>query len=71
MLCPMSTASDLLALYLAAEASILQGQSVRHGERMLTMADLAEVRAERQRLELRVNAETRGGSPRYQLADLS
>lgn len=71
MLCNMSTASDLLALYLAAEAAILQGQSVRHGERMLTMADLAEVRAERQRLEIRVSNETAGGSPRYQVADFS
>lgn len=67
----MSTASDLLSLYLAAEAAILQGQSFRHGERQLTMADLAEVRAERQRLELRVNSETRGGSARHQLADFS
>lgn len=67
----MSTASDLLAKYLAAESAILSGQEVRMGDRSLKMADLAEVRAERQRLELRVNAETRGGSPRYQTADFS
>jgi len=67
----MSTASDLLALYLAAEAKILSGQSVRMGDRMLSLPDLSEVRSERQRLELRVNAETRGGSPRHQTADFS
>jgi hypothetical protein len=67
----MSTASDLLAKYLAAESAILSGQEFRMGDRALKMADLAEVRAERQRLELRVNAETRGGSPRYQTADFS
>lgn len=67
----MSTASDLLALYLAAEGKILAGQSTRMGDRMLTMADLAEVRTERRNLERRVNAEAGGGSARYQLADLS
>jgi hypothetical protein len=67
----MSTASDLLALYLAAEAAILQGQSTRMGDRMLTLADLSEVRAERKELERRVNGEASGQSARYQLADLS
>lgn len=57
-LAPMSTASDLLALYLAAEAKILLGQSSALGDRQLTMADLADVRAERAKLERRVAAET-------------
>lgn len=69
----MSTASDLLALYLAAEEKILSGQSGSIGDRQLTMADLAEVRKERQNLERRVAGETRTnlGSPgaRHQLAE--
>lgn len=71
----MSTASDLLALYLAAEAKILAGQSASIGDRSLTLANLAEVRKERQNLERRVDAETRATSgstgARHQLADFS
>jgi hypothetical protein len=67
----MSTASNLLALYLSAEAAILQGQSTRMGDRMLTMADLAAVVAERRNLERRVNGETSGQVARHQLADFS
>jgi hypothetical protein len=67
----MSTASDLLALYLAAEAKILSGQSTRMGDRMLTMADLAAVQAERRALERRVQGEGSGQIARHQLADFS
>jgi hypothetical protein len=67
----MSNASDLLALYLTAEAAILQGQSSRLGDRMLTMADLAEVRAERKALERRVQSESSGMSARHQLASFN
>ena len=71
ILCNMSTASDLLALYLAAEAKILSGQSTRMGDRMLTMADLAAVQAERRALERRVQGEGSGQIARHQLADFS
>lgn len=37
---------DRLARYVAAETAILSGQSYRIGERQLTRAELAEVRAE-------------------------
>lgn len=67
----MSTASDLLAKYLAAEMAILDGQSFRMGERILTMADLDVVRRERASLERRVQGETNGSSARYQVADFS
>lgn len=67
----MSTASDLLAKYLAAEMAILDGQSFKMGDRMLTMADLNTVRDERARLERRVQAESNSSTARYQLADLS
>lgn len=53
----MSTATDMLAKYLAAEAAILNGQSVRWGERTLQRADLPEVRAGRKEWESRVKAE--------------
>jgi hypothetical protein len=71
----MSTASDLLALYLEAEARILRRQSYTIGDRTFTLANLAEVRRERERLEKRVAAESTGDSgrvgPRHLQADFS
>lgn len=71
----MSAASDLLALYLEAEAKILKGQSATIGDRSLTRANLAEVRRERANLERRVQAESNQasglGGPRYSVADFS
>ena len=73
----MSIASDLLALYVAAEKKILLGQSVGLADRTLTLANLAEVRREREKLERRVNAETAAasgstlGSARYCTPDFS
>ena len=71
----MSTATDMLQKYLDAEASILSGQSVRFGERMLTRANLIEVQNGRKEWQLRVNSETRiaagGSSVRYQTPDFS
>ncbi len=46
-----------LDLYLAAEAKILAGQSVRFGERQLQRADLSEVRAEIKALQAAVARE--------------
>lgn len=70
----MSTNSDRLQLYLAAEAKILGGQSVRMGDRQLQRADLSEVRAEIRMLQAAVARETaatagRGG--RFSQADFS
>jgi hypothetical protein len=68
----MSTASDMLAKYLAAEVTILGGQMYRWGDRQLTRADLAEVRAGRQEWERKVAAESRGSdSVGVRLANLS
>jgi len=71
----MSTASDLLALYVAAEAKILKGQAATVGDMTLTRANLAEVRRERANLERRVAAENRlasgGSSTGYALADFT
>jgi hypothetical protein len=71
----MSTASDLLTLYLAAEKKILLGQSTQLGDRTLTLANLAEVRKERENLERRVAAENRSqmgfGRAGFSQADFS
>jgi len=53
----MSTATDMLAFYLAAEQAILQGKEFRSGDRMFRQEDLAEVRAGRKEWEAKVSAE--------------
>jgi len=53
----MSTATDMLALYLAAEVAVLKGTSFRLGDQMLTRANLAEIIAGRQNWQRQVNAE--------------
>jgi hypothetical protein len=58
----MTTATDMLAKYLTAEAEILQGKEVRFGDRTLRMEDLDMVRAGRKEWEGKVNAEA-GRSP--------
>jgi len=75
----MSTATDRLARYIAAETEILQSQEVRQdlgdgrGYRMLKMADLEVVRQVIKDLQREVAAETRNaaGGFGYSLADLS
>lgn len=76
----MTTATDMLSKYIAAETAILAGQIVHFrneagGQRTLTLANLAEVQQGRRDWELRVNAESRiaagGTSPRYQTPDFS
>jgi len=70
-----TTASEMLDKYITAEAAILEGQSVRFGDRILTRANLIEVQQGRRDWERRVNAEARiaagGTSPRYQTPDFS
>lgn len=61
-----------LELYLAAEAKILSGQSVRMGERQLQRADLAEVRRQIAILQAAVereNALSEGRGSRFAQAD--
>lgn len=53
----MSTATDMRDLYIAAETAVLKGQSYRMGERMLTLADLEQIRAGRREWEGRVAVE--------------
>jgi len=65
----MSTATDMLAKYLAAEAAILGGQSYRWGDRQLTRADLSMVQAGRREWERKAAAESRGGNAGVALAN--
>lgn len=53
----MTTATDMLALYLAAETAVLDGQAFTMGSRSLTMANLAEIRRGRTEWEAKVGAE--------------
>lgn len=70
----MSTASDMLALYIAAEKKVLQGLSVTMNGRSLTRVNLPEIRAGRQEWQAKVDAETaqtQGGSSNYSVADFT
>jgi len=58
----MSTATDMLARYLAAEQAVLEGKTVKFGERLLGMEDLAEIRAGRQEWERKAASEAAGTS---------
>jgi len=70
----MSTATEMLGLYLAAEAAVLKGQSFRLGERQVTRADLAQIISGRKEWERRVAAEAdaaAGGTAGVAIADFS
>jgi hypothetical protein len=75
----MSVASDRLALYIAAEVLILQGQEIRQdlgdgrGYRSLKMVDLDIVRQVIKDLQAEIRGETAnaGGGFGYSLANLS
>ncbi len=65
----MATAHEMLELYMQAEASVLAGQSVRIGDRHLTRADLAEIRAGRREWQAQVDALSRRGRAGWANAD--
>ncbi|HXD38780.1 MAG TPA: primosomal replication protein PriB/PriC domain protein [Rhodanobacter sp.] len=69
----MSTATDMLQLYLDAEAKVLAGQSVAWGDRTLTRANLAEIRAGRAEWQRTVNHEkpASSGGGGYALANFN
>lgn len=70
----MSTATDMLDLYVAAEKAVLRNQSYTINGRSLTRADLPEIRAGRQEWERKVAAEqasSKGGSAAFSVADFS
>jgi len=53
----MSTATDMLAAYIAAETAVLSGAEYRLGDRMLKKADLEFIQAGRREWQAKVNAE--------------
>lgn len=57
----MTTATDMVAFYTAAEAKVLKGQTIRHGDRQLTLANLQEIRDGRREWEARVARESGSG----------
>lgn len=57
----MSTATEMLALYLDAEKRVLKGQTVSFSGRTLTMSNLSEIVAERKQWERRVASESNSG----------
>ncbi len=67
----LSQAKNILERYLEAELAVLDGRSVTFGSRVLTMADLDEIRAGRQEWERKVTSlenAARGRSRPYKLA---
>ncbi len=68
----MSTATDMLDLYISAEKDVLSGKEFTLNGRGLKRENLAEIRAGRDEWQAKVNAEsagTKGGSSLYSLAD--
>lgn len=68
----MSTATDMLALYIQAEKDVLKGKSVSVNGRSMSRENLQEIRAGRSEWQRKVdseNASKNGGSSLYSLAD--
>ena len=70
----MSTATDMLALYIAAEKAVLKNQSYTIDSVSYTKADLDKLRVGRQEWQRIVNNESaaaQGGSSLFSVADFS
>lgn len=70
----MSIAQDMVSLYLEAERKVLASQSYTLNGRVMTRADLPEIRAGRQEWEAKLRTEqsgSQGGSSLYSVADFS
>lgn len=67
----MTTATDMLAAYLAAESAILLGKEASIGDRRLRYEDLAEIRNGRKEWEARVAAETANAAQAPSIGGLS
>lgn len=70
----MSTATDMLANYIAAETAILKGKEYMMNGRRLSYENLAEIRKGRQEWQQKVDAESAasgGGSSNYSVADFT
>lgn len=58
----MSTATQMLAKYLAAEELVLEGKEAKIGDRSFRLEDLAQIREGRKEWEGKVAAERRAAS---------
>lgn len=58
----MTTATEMLAKYLAAECALLEGKEVSFGDRRLRMEDLPSIIKGRQEWEQRVARESARGN---------
>lgn len=73
----MSTATEMVTKYLAAEQALLDGKDVTWNGRRLAMEDLDKIRAGRREWEARVAQESPGsqstsfGGTRFKLATFS
>lgn len=63
----MTTATTMLAAYLAAETALLEAKEARLGDRMLKFEDLGEIRAGRKEWQMKVDNEAAkaAGQPRF------
>ena len=67
----MTTATEMLAAYLAAETALLLGKEASIGDRRLRFEDLSEIRSGRKEWEARVAAENAAISKRPTIGGLS
>lgn len=70
----MSTATDMLALYIDAEKAVLKGKQVTFGDRTLGRENLQEIIKGRREWQIAVNkenAKSQGGSSLYSVADFT
>lgn len=70
----MSTATDMVDLYIQAEKDVLEGKTVQMDGRTMTMEDLDKIRTGRKEWEQRVNSDAviaSGKSSLYAVSDFS
>jgi len=62
------SAAEMYAFYVEAEKAVLQGKTVRHGDRLLTHEDLPEIRKGRAEWGSAMRAEVDGRRFRFSVA---
>lgn len=70
----MSTATDMVELYIQAEKDVLEGKTVQMDGRTMTLEDIGSIRAGRKEWESRVTNEAisaSGQTSLYALSDFS
>ena len=70
----MSTATEMVEIYLQAEKDVLEGKTIQMDGRTMTLEDLDKIRVGRKEWEQRVGSETvvaAGKSSLYAVSDFS